>query len=287
MTKAGPFDLDEHTASVLLTAVGNPNGRPNSDVIRPLFNGIDVSGRPRNVFIIGFGVGTPQADAMLYEQPFEYIRTRVYSVRAADTSASRNVAAWWLHERPRSEMRTALQGLSRYIVTARVSKHRLFVWVAAKVLADSAVIAFARDDDYFFGVLHNRVHELWARAMGTQLREADSGFRYTPTTTFETFPFPFPPGTEPEGDQHVQAIAVAARRLVELRDNWLNPEGADAAELKKRTLTNLYNARPTWLQQTHQTLDDIGLVAYGWPTEFRDDEVLARLLELNAERGRS
>jgi hypothetical protein len=80
-----------------------------------------------------------------------------------------------------------------------------------------------RSDDYFFGVLHSRVHELWARAQGTQLRERESGFRYTPTTCFETFPFPWPPGHEPADDPRVHAIADAARELDELRERWLNP----------------------------------------------------------------
>ena len=74
---------------------------------------------------------------------------------------------------------------------------------------------------------------------------------YTHTTCFETFPFPWPPGKEPQDDPRVQAIAEAARELVQLRDNWLNPPGCSAEELKKRTLTNLYNQRPTWLQNAH------------------------------------
>jgi hypothetical protein len=113
----------------------------------------------------------------------------------------------------------------------------LFVWLPAETLADSALIVIARDDDYTLGVLHSRVHELWARGMGTQLREVESGFRYTPTTTFETFPFPTP---TPE---QRAAIETAARRLDELREGWLNPPGASETELAKRTLTNLYNAR--------------------------------------------
>ena len=81
--------------------------------------------------------------------------------------------------------------------------------------------------------------------MGTQLREAESGFRYTPTTTFETFPFPWPPGSEPAGDPRVEAIAQAARELVEQRDAWLNPPDLTTKRIQKRTLTNLYNQRPT------------------------------------------
>lgn len=80
------------------------------------------------------------------------------------------------------------------------------------------------------------------------------------------------------------AIAQAARELVEKRDRWLNPEGLPAAELKKRTLTALYNQRPTWLELAHQKLDAAVLAAYGWPVDLGDEEILARLLALNLER---
>jgi hypothetical protein len=143
---------------------------------------------------------------------------------------------------------------------------------------------FARDDDYFFGVLHSKAHELWARGTGTQLREAESGFRYTPTSTFETFPFPWPPGQEPADDPRVGAIAAAARDLVAKRDAWLHPPGADAATLKARTLTALYNQRPTWLAQAHARLDAAVLAAYGWPTDLPDAAILERLLALNHAR---
>ena len=114
--------------------------------------------------------------------------------------------------------------------------------------------------------------------------EAESGFRYTPSSTFETFPFPWPPGQEPTDDPRVQTIAQAARELVEKRDRWLNPEGATEKELKRRTLTNLYNQRPTWLDLAHRKLDEAVLDAYGWPHDLGDEEILARLLALNLER---
>ena len=139
-------------------------------------------------------------------------------------------------------------------------------------------MSVARDDDYTFGVLQSRVHDLWTRATGTQLREAISGSRYTPTTTFETFPFP-----RPTDDQR-DAITDDARRLVWLRDGWLNPPGLDPVELEKRTLTNLYNERPTWLKHAHAALDAAVFAAYGWPVDLPDEEILERLLALNLER---
>src|SRR5450756_604534 len=139
-----------------------------------------------------------------------------------------------------------LAGLTRYIGPPTVTKPRLFTWLPLATLPDHQVIAFARDDDYFFGVLHSRPHELWALSLGTQLETRP---RYTPTTCFETFPFPRPT------DEQREAIAVAARELVLLRDGWLNPPGLTGSELRKRTLTNLYNERPSWLANAHNDLD--------------------------------
>ncbi len=85
-----------------------------------------------------------------------------------------------------------------------------------------------------------------------------------------------------------RAIAAAAKELNDLRDNWLNPykdqPSAIDVTAKKRTLTNLYNENPTWLQLAHRKLDDAVLDAYGWPRDLGDDDILARLLALNLER---
>ncbi len=85
-------------------------------------------------------------------------------------------------------------------------------------------------------------------------------------------------------DSRIETIAEAARRLDELRRNWLNPKGASDADLKKRTLTNLYNARPTWLQNAHGRLDEAVFAAYGWPPHLSGEEILQNLLALNLER---
>ena len=277
-TKGGPFDIPEGLAKQLL-AQPNPDGRSNADVVRPWINGIDITRRRRNMWIIDFPSATTLEEAALYEAPFEYVLENVKPFR---TRSKREAYAknWWLHMEPRPGMRAAMLGLDRTIVTPRVSKHRLFVWMEGNTLADSATIAFARDDDYFFGVLHSRVHELWARSQGTQLREVESGFRYTPTSTFETFPFPYP-----TPDQQAD-IAGAAQRLDTLRQGWLNPasDTVTPSELKRRTLTNLYNARPTWLDIEHKRLDEAVFAAYEWPADLSDGEIIARLLVLNLER---
>ncbi len=135
------------------------------------------------------------------------------------------------------------------------------------------------------GILHSRPHEVWSLRLASW-HGVGNDPTYNPTTCFETYPFPWPPGQEPTADTRVVAIAEAARRLVELRDRWLNPPDLAEAELKRRTLTNLYNARPTWLANAHAALDRAVLDAYAFPHDLADDDLLAWLLALNLERAR-
>jgi type II restriction/modification system DNA methylase subunit YeeA len=208
-------------------------------------------------------------------------------------------------------MLAAIEQCGRYIATPRVAKHRLFVWLRWPTIPDGQVVPIARDDDTTFGILHSRFHEAWALRLGTALEDRP---RYTPSTTFETFPFP--EGLTPDrpaaayaADPRAQAIAAAAVELVARRDTWLNPpdlidvvpevvpgfpdrilpKNAEAAAiLKKRTLTALYNTRGTpegaWLDGLHRRLDDAVAAAYGWPADIAEDEALARLLVLNLAR---
>ena len=220
-------------------------------------------------------------DAQLYQEPFEYINQHV-KPKYEDSRKQ-----WWIHERPRADLRKSIAHLKRFIATPRVAKHRIFVFMDSTILPDSRISVIARDDDYFFGVLHSRIHEVWSLATSSRHGDGDEGGRptYNNTTCFETFPFPWSPNAEPTDDPRVLAIAAAARELVQKRENWLNPADATAEELKKRTLTNLYNQRPTWLANAHATLDRAVCAAYGWPADLADDEILARLLALNGERG--
>ena len=269
ITQIGPFDITLETADAMLSQ-SNPNGKPNSEVIKRWVIGRDINQRSRNRWVIDFGLNMSESEAALYEVPFEYLRINVKPQRDnhKDPRISRN---WWRLGVPRGAMRRALNGLPRYIGTSMVSRHRIFSYINGDTLAENTVIVFARDDDYFFGVLHSRIHEVWSRAMGTQLREAESGVRYTPTTCFETFPFP-----EPDEAQR-DAVAEAAKRLNELREQRLKGDA-------KATLTNLYNRRPAWLANAHADLDAAVADAYGWPASLDDAAILERLLALNLQR---
>ena len=316
-TKVGAFDI-QHDDAIGMLHDPNPHGKPNSNVLRPWANGSDIVRNPSNRWIIDFGTDMPESQATLYSQPFEYLTAHVKELRQ-NSGQKDNQKYWWIHARPRPALRKALIGFSRYIATARVAKHRIFVWLDPVILPDSKVIAIAFDDDFHFGILHSRLHHVWTLALcGWHGKGNDA--TYNPDTCFLTFPFP-----EPTTKQQA-AIAAAAKELDTLRNNILIPpewtktetlefpgsvdgpwkryvheanergigtvryprtvakDTASEAKLKKRTLTNLYNEMPTWLKNAHAALDAAVFAAYGWPVSMTDDEILGRLLELNLSR---
>ncbi len=310
--KVGPFDIEGASARNMLTCPANPDGSKNSEVIVPLLNGSDITRRSSDRWIINFGERAEVA-ASLFEAPFEYVRNTVKPVRDTNRDASRR-ENWWRLGRSGRDLVEASRRLSRAIFTPRVAKHRLFVWADRRVLPDSRVVIICRDDDCTFGIMHSKFHEVWSLALGGW-HGVGNDPQYTPTLGFETFPFPKElapniPAADYIEKPNAKAIAAAATRLNELRENWLNPEDlvankpevvpgypdrilpideAAAKELKKRTLTNLYNARPAWLDHAHRALDEAVADAYGWGDDFRagsltDDEILARLFQLNQER---
>ena len=309
-SKKAKFEIEGALARKWL-ALPNPHGKPNSDVVRPWANGFEISRRPQDMWIIDFGLDRSEKDAALYEQPFSQVLEHVKPVSTAnrDVVVARN---WWRLARPRPDMRAAMANCSKYVATIAHAKYRLFVWFDIAVLPDQALIVFARSDDIFFGILHSHFHELWSLRMGTSLEDRP---RYTPTTCFETFPFPegATPNLKPEQytNFHAAEIAAAAQRLNELRENWLNPaewvehvpavvpgypervipKPEYAKAIRERTLTNLYNKRAKhevqWLEDAHRALDAAVARAYGWDDytpAMPDEEILRRLLALNLQR---
>jgi hypothetical protein len=269
--KVGKFEITPELAQSMFEKK-NPNSRPNSDVVVPWMNGSDLTERhSRGMFIIDFPVALPEHEAALYEAPFEYIKEVVKPKRDSNRSESRK-ENWWRLGASGRDMRKALSGLPRYLATVRHSKHRIFVWINAGTLPDSALVVFAFEDDLRFGVLQANPHTVWSLRKGSQVRERESGFRYTPESVFETYPFP---NWTPE---QAVAIATEAGSLEQLRQNWL------AVDPEKRALTELYNEWPTWLEKAHERLDRAVHAAYGWEFPLSEDEILSRLLNLNAVR---
>lgn len=260
--KKGSFDVPGSTARSWLR-LPNPHGKSNAEIVKPWFNGLDVTRRPADNWIVDFGLERSVNEAALYEAPFNHASIHVKPQRDVVRN-EREKARWWLHARPAPDLRNAVHGLPRMIVTARNGKYRLFVKLSSRVIADGQLAVIARADDATFGILHSRFHELWSLRMCTWLGVGNDP-RYTPTTCFETFPFPegltpadtahqtteeieggalIPAGLS--GDlmpnrpntqagraqaaikpiairDHAARIARAAQRLNTLRENWLNP----------------------------------------------------------------
>jgi hypothetical protein len=305
-TKGGAFDVPGELARYWLELPANANGKKNSAVLRPWANGLDITRRWRDYWIVDFGWEMSEGEAALFEAPFAWIAKRVKPERLKNRRETYR-KFWWRHVEARPGMHRAIDAFPKYLATPTIAKHRLFVVLDKRVLPDHQLIVITRDDPAIFGLLHSRLHEMWALRLGTSLEDRP---RYTPSTTFETFPFPEGltpniPAKDYTADPRAIHIAEAAKRLNELREAWLNPpdlvkrvpevvpgypdrilpvgEKAEK-ELKKRTLTNLYNQRPQWLADAHRALDEAVAAAYGWPADLSDDDILARLLELNLAR---
>jgi hypothetical protein len=332
--KTGPFDVPGATARAWVAMPANPNGRRNWEVLKPYRNGLDLVRRPRDMWVIDFGWEQPVSEAAFFEAPFDYAIKTIKPVRDANTLEALR-RDWWRLWRPRPEMRRRIDSLTRYIVTPEVSKHRVFACLAPPILPDKNLVVIARADDATLGILQSRSHVLWSLRLGTSLEDRP---RYTPTSCFETFPFPegltpedtadqlletLPDGTSiprSAGTRPIRTAAIeigrAAKHLTDLRDAWLNPpEWTDRVpevvplgmahspypdrivpkhgqekQMAARTLTNLYNQRPAWLDDAHKALDQAVAAAYGWSDyspAMSDETVLGRLLALNLERSQA
>jgi type II restriction/modification system DNA methylase subunit YeeA len=322
--KSGPFDVPGELARAWMNEPSNPNGQANAVVLKPYWNGDDVTGRPRDVWLIDLPAGLSKAEVAQFASPFNHVATtpdddgKLVEELRRESGSEGETTPWWRPWRPRADMRSRIEGLKRYLVTPETAEHRLFAWLAFPILPDKNLIVIPRADDLMFGLLHNRFHEAWALRKGSDLQNRP---RYTHTSTFATFPFPegmTPNVAVADARSHPAARAIedAAKSLNELRTNWLFPaelvrsepesprgyrQGAtgklvrfparrvpindDARRvLARRTLTALYNERPTWLSEAHRKLDEAVTVAYGWPPETSTGDALERLLGLNLAR---
>lgn len=309
---AGAFVIDGETARMWLKLPTSVTGKPNSDVLKPLWNGIDVTRRPQDRWVIDFGGSMSEEDVSFYEAPFSFILKNVKPIRLGNNRKSRS-KNWWRHGETRPGLRKSLENKFSYIATPETAKHRYFVFLPTSIAPEHKLVVIPRDDYTTFGCVSNRFHILWTLRVGSTLEDRPV---YNTKACFETFPFPegLTPDIPPADygtDLRAQRIAAVAQRLNELRENWLNPpewvervpevvpgypdrilpKPGHEADLKKRTLTNLYNARQKgeahWLDNLHRELDLAVAAAYGWidyTPAMADEEILRRLLKINLER---
>lgn len=321
--QSGPLSIARDQAVKWLKLPLNPNGLSNRNVISAYASTDDIVGRPTEEFLIDFPHGLSEASASEFEAPFEYLRKSLYdphrngtlvhypTYRATTVDQNSN---WWEAHRSRPNLRAALRTVDRYLATGETTEHRVFRFLPSNMIPDKSLYAFPYAGMVGFGILQSTFHEEWCTYFGNRIG-AGNQRRYNASFVYQTFPFPEGltpnvPAADYADDPRARAIAAAAERLNELRENWLNPadlfvrvsaagpgypdrfqpKDEDAAkELKKRTLTNLYNAHPQWLAKAHATLDEVVADAYGWGEDWRagrldNNQILARLFALNQKR---
>ena len=302
LSPTGNFAIDDELARKMLVA--DPR---NNAVLRRYISGKDITSRDRSNWIVDF-TGFDLRQAAQYEWPHQYIVDNVKPYRDKHRNAKLR-QNWWQFEAARTGMVSALRGKSRQLMTSLTAKHRFFVWYPSEARAANTVVSIARDDDYMFGMLHSTIHVVWALRKGATLEDRP---RYNNSTTFETFPFPWPPGQEDATHPAHAAISAAAKQLHQERHAWLNPtddsrrgdsvnrpSAADEPPpnalggprgVKDRTLTNLYNALQVFrgrdsiktkpaaadfaprLDELHRALDEAVCDAYGWDYAVLEDE---------------
>lgn len=258
--------------------------------IRPYFNGRDLTARPRGVLIIDlFSLDVGEVRKQ-FPEVYQWIYERVKPERDQNNRAAYR-ENWWIFGEPRAKFRPAFGYLSRYIVTVKTAKHRIFQLLSAEVIPDSKLIVFALDDAYYLGVLSSRIHCVFALAAGAWLGVGNDP-TYVKSSSFEKFPFPAPTEAQKE---RIRALAeqLDAHRK---RQQALHP-GLTMTDmynvLEKLRAGEALNAKEksiheqglvSILKQLHDDLDAAVFAAYGWPVPLSDEEILAKLVALNAER---
>ncbi|MGE0607503.1 MAG: DNA methyltransferase [Pirellulales bacterium] len=260
----------------------------NAAIVHPICNGNDVLQRSRCAKVIDFFGYEVDAAKRSSPEAFQRILDRVKPERDANRRASRR-ERWWLFSEVMPQLRRITANLTRFIATPETSKHRMFVFLPQGTLAEHPLIAIGLHDAYFLGVLSSRTHLVWALASGGTLEDRP---RYNKSVCFNPFAFPACEENRKVGIRDLGEQLDAHRK----RQQALHP---------KLTLTDMYNVLEklrageeltdkdkvihdqglvSVLRQIHDDLDAAVFEAYGWPPTLADEEILQRLVELNAER---
>ena len=265
--------------------------RPDLDkYILTYRNGRDLMGTSRNLMAVDlFGLKADEV-RLKFPEVYQHLLETVKPER--DQNRDDDIKArWWLFGRTRDEIRPALTGLARYIATVETAKHRVFQFLAANILPDNKLVCIALDDAYSLGILSSNIHVSWSLKSGGWLGAGNDPV-YVKSRCFD--PFPFPDASAPLRAQ----IRATAEELDALRKRC-------QAEHPRLTLTQIYNvlekirrSEPLTdtdetikteglvliLKEVHDTIDKLVAEAYGWPADLTDEEILTRLVALNAER---
>jgi hypothetical protein len=256
--------------------------------LRPFRIARDLTQVSRSAFVIDFyPLGAEESRAQA-PNLFQRVLDRVKPQRDQDNRESRR-RKWWLFAEPVPALRHAVKRLDRFIFVPRTAKHFTFQFATTQTVPDTSVVAIASDDQLLLGLLSSRLHLVWARAAGGMLEDRP---RYQHASTFNPFPFPTP---TPSQATRIRALGeqLDAHRK---RQQSLHPT---------LTITGMYNVLEklrsgealtakekgiheqglvSVLKQIHDDLDAAVFDAYGWPSTLTEEEILERLVALNAER---
>lgn len=256
--------------------------------IRHYLNGRDLMAQSRDAMVIDlFGLAEEEVQSK-FPTLYQWVHDRVKPERDQNKRESYR-DNWWVFAEPRSTLRPMLSSVRCYIGTCQTAKHRVFVFIDSNTLPDQKILAVALDDAFYIGVLSSRIHMAWTLATCSFLEDRPC---YSQAACFD--PFPFPLGST-ERRQRVRTIGqrLDAHRK---RQQGLHPT---------LTMTGMYNVLEklrsgesltakekiihdqgliSVLRQIHDDLDAAVFEAYGWPATLTDEEILERLVALNAER---
>jgi hypothetical protein len=260
--------------------------------IRLYRNGRDLTGSPRDVMVIDLYGLTLNQVRTNFPEVFQWISDRVKPERDQnrDVPIREN---WWVFGRPRPELRAPLQGLKRFIATVETSRHRFFVFLNADILPDNKLVNIALDDAFYLGVLSSKIHVTWALAAGGHLGVGNDPV-YVKTRCFDTFPFPIC-SEEQKVSIRARAEELDAHRKrqqglfpnLKMTDMYNVLEKLRAGEpLEEREQEVYEEGLIAVLKEIHDKLDIAVADAYGWPANLTSDEILQRVVALNAERAR-
>jgi hypothetical protein len=226
-----------------------------------------------------------------FPKVYEYLLQTVKPERDAKASSTDGKAyarLWWIHGKPRTELRPALAGLPRYIATGETGKHRHFQFLDASILPDNMLIAIASADAFHLGVLSSRIHVVYSLAAGGTLEDRP---RYNKSRCFD--PFPFPDCTEKQ-KARIRALAeeLDAHRkraqsthglgLTDIYNVLEKVRAGSALTTKDKELHDA--ALVSTLKQLHDDLDAAVADAYGWTWPLTDAEILEKVVALNTAR---
>lgn len=258
--------------------------------IRQYRNGRDITSHPRGVMVIDLFGLSAQEVRIRFPEVYQWVFDHVKPERDQNNRSTYR-DNWWIHGEPRANFRPALQGLRRYIATPETAKHRFFVFLDDSILPDNMLVNIASSDPFVLGVLSSRIHVAWALAAGGRLGFGNDP-RYNKTRCFEPFPFP--------------DAAEAQRERLRFLGEQLDAHRKRCQELHPRlTLTEIYNVLAalragepldpasqivhdqglvTVLRDIHDDIDRAVAEAYEWPVDLSDEEILFRVVDLNATR---